>query len=82
VTVTQESNLFKLSGERENYRGYEVDLIDAGNQYLQFKNGVSLATGITHGGGRMMCCAFRCGKPFVNILKRNCASHSCRRISG
>ena len=50
VTVTQESNLFALSGERENYRGYEVDLIDAGNQYLQFKNGVSLATGITHGG--------------------------------
>jgi type III restriction enzyme len=27
-----------------------VDLIDAGNQYLQFKNGVSLAAGITHGG--------------------------------
>ena len=25
-------------------------MIDAGNQYLQFKNGVSLATGITHGG--------------------------------
>ena len=50
VTVTQESDLFALSGERENYRGYEVDLIDAGNQYLQFKNGVSLAAGITHGG--------------------------------
>jgi type III restriction enzyme len=50
VTVTQESDLFVLSGERENYRGYEVDLIDAGNQYLQFKNGVSLATGVTHGG--------------------------------
>jgi len=27
-----------------------VDLIDAGNQYLQFKNGVSLAAGVTHGG--------------------------------
>ena len=50
VTVTQESDLFALSGERENYRGYEVDLIDAGNQYLQFKNGVSLAAGVTHGG--------------------------------
>ena len=50
VTVTQESDLFALSGERENYRGYEVDLIDAGNQYLQFKNGVSLAVGVTHGG--------------------------------
>jgi type III restriction enzyme len=50
VTVTQESDLFALSGERENYRGYEVDLIDAGNQYLQFKNGVSLALGVTHGG--------------------------------
>lgn len=50
VTVKQESDLFALSGERENYRGYEVDLIDAGNQYLQFKNGVSLAAGITHGG--------------------------------
>ena len=50
VTVTQESDLFELSGQRENYRGYEVDLIDAGNQYLQFKNGVSLAAGITHGG--------------------------------
>jgi type III restriction enzyme len=50
VTVTAESNLFELSGQRENYRGYEVDLIDAGNQYLQFKNGVSLAAGVTHGG--------------------------------
>ncbi|MEI8040380.1 MAG: DEAD/DEAH box helicase family protein [Verrucomicrobiota bacterium] len=50
VTVTQESDLFALSGERENYRGYEVDLIDAGNQYLQFRNGVSLAAGVTHGG--------------------------------
>ena len=50
VTVTQEGDLFELSGQRENYRGYEVDLIDAGNQYLQFKNGVSLAAGVTHGG--------------------------------
>lgn len=50
VTVTQESDLFALSGGRENYRGYEVDLIDAGSQYLQFKNGVSLAAGVTHGG--------------------------------
>ena len=50
VSVTQESDLFELSGQRENYRGYEVDLIDAGNQYLQFKNGVSLAAGVTHGG--------------------------------
>jgi type III restriction enzyme len=50
VTVTQESDLFALSGQRENYRGYEVDLIDAGNQYLQFKNGVSLVAGTTHGG--------------------------------
>ena len=50
VTVTQESSLFELSGQRENYRGYDVDLIDSGNQYIQFKNGVSLATGITHGG--------------------------------
>lgn len=50
VTATQESDLFELSGQRENYRGYEVDLIDAGNQYLQFKNGVSLAVGVTHGG--------------------------------
>ena len=50
VTVTQESSLFELSGQRENYRGYEVDLIDAGNQYIQFKNGVSLSPGVTHGG--------------------------------
>ncbi len=50
VTATQESDLYELSGQRENYRGYEVDLIDAGNQYLQFKNGVSLAAGVTHGG--------------------------------
>lgn len=50
VTVTKESDLFTLSGERENYRGYEVDLIDAGNQYLQFRNGVSLGAGVTHGG--------------------------------
>jgi type III restriction enzyme len=42
--------LFELSGQCENYRGYEVDLIDAGNQYIQFKNGVSLSPGVTHGG--------------------------------
>ncbi len=35
VTVTAESDLFALSGQRENCRGYEVDLIDASNQYLQ-----------------------------------------------
>jgi type III restriction enzyme len=28
----------------------EVDLIDAGNQYIQFKNGVSLSPGVTHDG--------------------------------
>jgi len=50
VTVTAESSLFELSNQRENYRGYEVDLIDAGNQYVQFKNGVSLSAGVTHGG--------------------------------
>ena len=50
VTITAESDLFELSGQRENYRGYEVNLIDAGNQYIQFKNGVSLSPGVTHGG--------------------------------
>ena len=50
VTVQHEADLFELSGKRESYRGYEVDLIDAGNQYIQFKNGVSLAAGVTHGG--------------------------------
>jgi type III restriction enzyme len=50
VTVVAETDLFELSGQRETYRGYEVDLIDAGNQYLQFKNGVSLSPGATHGG--------------------------------
>jgi type III restriction enzyme len=39
-----------MAGQRESYRGYEVDLIDAGNQYIQFKNGVSLSAGVTHGG--------------------------------
>jgi len=51
ITVKQEDDdLFELSGQRENYRGYQVDLIDAGNQYLQFKNGVNLSVGATHGG--------------------------------
>ncbi len=50
VTLTAESDLFELSGRRENYRGYAVDLIDAGNQYIQFKNGVNLSPGATHGG--------------------------------
>ncbi|MGI8481112.1 MAG: DEAD/DEAH box helicase family protein [Chthoniobacterales bacterium] len=49
-TVTADTDLYELSGQREAYRGYEVDLIDAGNQYLQFKNGVSLSPGVTHGG--------------------------------
>jgi type III restriction enzyme len=50
VTVTADGNLFEMAGQRESYRGYEVDLIDAGNQYIQFKNGVSLSAGVTHGG--------------------------------
>ena len=50
VTVKGDDDLFELSGRRENYRGYAVDVIDAGNQYIQFKNGVSLAAGGTHGG--------------------------------
>ncbi len=42
-------DLFDLSGKRENYRGYVVECIDAGKQYISFCNGISLDAGETHG---------------------------------
>lgn len=42
-------DLYDLSGERELYRGYVVDSIDAGFGYISFTNGVSLNIGETIG---------------------------------
>jgi type III restriction enzyme len=51
VTVSKSGvDLFDLSGERENYRGYIVGNIHAGFGYIAFTNGVRLTTGQTHGG--------------------------------
>lgn len=50
ITVSQSGvDLYDRSGEREAYRGYIVDEIDAGNGYISFTNGVTLAEGQTHG---------------------------------
>ena len=43
-------DLFDLSNERTAYKGYIVNEIDAGHEYVAFGNGVTLYTGQTHGG--------------------------------
>jgi type III restriction enzyme len=51
ITLTDGgTDLLDKSKGRENYRGYIVDEIDAGNQRISFTNGVVLGTGQTHGG--------------------------------
>jgi len=44
------TDLFDLSGERAAYKGFIVNEIDAGNEYVAFGNGVTLYAGQTHGG--------------------------------
>lgn len=51
VTLTGSGvNLYDLSGEREQYQGYIVAGIDAGNGHIEFENGVVLAIGESQGG--------------------------------
>ncbi|MEI6319798.1 MAG: DEAD/DEAH box helicase family protein [Pseudomonadota bacterium] len=45
-------DLFDVSGERDAYRGYIVDEIDAGNGYVSFTNGVVISQGESQGGSR------------------------------
>ena len=44
------TDLFDKSNERAGYKGYIVNEIDAGNEYVAFGNGVTLYTGQSHGG--------------------------------
>jgi type III restriction enzyme len=44
------TDLFDKSNEREAYRGYIVNEIDAGNEFVAFGNGVTLYAGQTIGG--------------------------------
>lgn len=43
-------DLFDRSNERESYKGFIVDEIDAGNGCVSFTNGLTLYVGETHGG--------------------------------
>lgn len=43
-------DLFDRSNGRENYKGYIVDEIDAGNASISFSNGLNLSVGQSHGG--------------------------------
>ena len=43
------SDLFEISGQRENYAGYVVQEINAGNEYISFANGIELSIGETQG---------------------------------
>lgn len=56
LSVKHGDDLFKLSLERENYRGYVVDLLDAGSGggagYVRFANGVTVPVGAAHGDHR------------------------------
>jgi len=45
-------DLYELSGEREPYRGYIVDHVDAASGYVAFTNGLVLSTGDAQGGNR------------------------------
>ncbi|MBM4074635.1 MAG: DEAD/DEAH box helicase, partial [Planctomycetes bacterium] len=45
-------DLFDVSGERDAYRGYIVDEIDAGNGYVSFTNGVVISQGDSQGSSR------------------------------
>ncbi len=42
-------DLFDLSGDRENYRGYILENVHAGYGYVQFSNGVRLSVGEAQG---------------------------------
>ncbi len=44
------TDLFDKSNEREAYRGYIINEIDAGNEYIAFGNGVTIYAGQTVGG--------------------------------
>ena len=53
VSVSKKGqDLFELSGERENYRGYILENIHAGYGFVQFANGIRLEKGETQGGQR------------------------------
>ncbi len=45
-------DLFDLSGERDAYRGYIIEQIDAAGGYVAFTNGVVISVGESQGGGR------------------------------
>lgn len=45
-------SLFDKSDEREQYRDYVVEEINAGESYIQFANGIRLYQGETHGSNR------------------------------
>jgi len=67
--------------------GYEVDLVDAGNQYLQFKNGVSLSAGVTPApdpnlrSSRRSSCRKRSGSRSLTLTRRERLT-SKRSVSG
>ena len=44
------TDLYDKSEERAGYRGYIVNEIDAGNEFIAFGNGITLYAGQTHGG--------------------------------
>lgn len=45
-------DLFDLSGERDAYRGYIIDHIDASSGYVAFTNGIVISVGDSQGGSR------------------------------
>ena len=51
ITITKNGiDLFDKSNERAAYRGYIVNEIDAGHEYIAFGNGIRLDVGQTYGG--------------------------------
>lgn len=43
------TDLYELSGGRENYRGYVIDELHSGDEYIKFTNGIRLYVGQEHG---------------------------------
>jgi type III restriction enzyme len=65
-----ECNLFNLSGEREIYKGYVVDSMDAINQSISFSNGKTIYAGQSIGGMNDEIMKFQIRQTVINHLEK------------
>ncbi|MFW5884783.1 MAG: DEAD/DEAH box helicase family protein [Patescibacteria group bacterium] len=65
-----ECNLYNLSGERDIYKGYVVDSIDAINQSVSFSNGRMIYAGQSIGGMNDEIMKFQIRQTVINHLEK------------